>query len=155
MNEIIGEGLTNACEELKRVDHLIYVSLKYTRTCDVLKNVINRLIACLDCIFDAFLKKAEQEGRVFEIPYAPLMKAAEFKKLFPNDPKIEAFTTFYLLLRKINRAEYTKSNEFRRYVTMHLTIEKEEVNVDIDLVTQYYKDLKGYIEYVKELGKKE
>ena len=37
MNEIIGEGLTNACEELTQVDHLIYVSLKYTRTCDVLK----------------------------------------------------------------------------------------------------------------------
>ena len=39
------ETLENAKEELKRVDHLIFVSLKYTRTVDVLLNVINRIIS--------------------------------------------------------------------------------------------------------------
>ena len=31
-------------EELKRVDHLVYVSLKYTRTVDVIRSIIDRLI---------------------------------------------------------------------------------------------------------------
>jgi hypothetical protein len=42
------EALDESKEELKRVDHLIYVSLKYTRTVDVLRNVVARLLAALD-----------------------------------------------------------------------------------------------------------
>lgn len=143
------ETLEKAHEELKRVDHLIYVSLKYTRTCDVLKNTINRLIACFDFIFEGYLQKAEEEHRIFEIPSSPMVRATEFKKLFPNDEKIAALVEYYILLRKINRAEYTKSNEFRRYVTMHLTIDNKDYNVDIDAVTQYYKDAKAYIEHLQ------
>ncbi len=33
----------SALQELKRADHLIYVTLKYTRTVDVIKNTIKRL----------------------------------------------------------------------------------------------------------------
>ena len=38
------EALDNAKEELKRVDHLFYVSLKYTRTADMMRHLIERLI---------------------------------------------------------------------------------------------------------------
>ena len=38
------ENLENAKEELKRIDHLIYVTLKYTRTVDVLLSVVERMI---------------------------------------------------------------------------------------------------------------
>lgn len=48
------EAITNAVEELKRVDHLIYVSLKYTRTVDVIRSVINRLIESYNAIIDGF-----------------------------------------------------------------------------------------------------
>ena len=147
------ERLENAYEELKRVDHLIYVSLKYTRTCDVLKNTVSRLIACLDFIFDCYLQKAEEQHKIFEIPQSPMIKAMEFKKLFQEDKQIEQMVNMYILLRKINRAEYKKSNEFRRYVTMHMTIDEKEVNLDIDTISQYYKDTKGYIEYIKGLNK--
>ena len=36
----IGELEDNAKQELKRADHLLYVTLKYTRTVDVIKNTI-------------------------------------------------------------------------------------------------------------------
>ena len=38
------ESLENAKEELKRIDHLIYVTLKYTRTVDVLLSVVERMV---------------------------------------------------------------------------------------------------------------
>ena len=44
------DALYDAEKELKRVDHLIYVSLKYTRTVDVFKNIIKRLISTIDFI---------------------------------------------------------------------------------------------------------
>ena len=51
------ESLEDAKEELKRVDHLIYVSLKYTRTVDVLRNVIERLVTASEFMITAMLKR--------------------------------------------------------------------------------------------------
>ena len=55
------EAVTNAVEELKRVDHLIFVSLKYTRTVDVLRSVINRLIDAYGAIIEGILKEMEEK----------------------------------------------------------------------------------------------
>ena len=41
----MNEQLENTIEELKRVDHLFYVSLKYTRTVDMIKHVLERIIS--------------------------------------------------------------------------------------------------------------
>ena len=41
------ESIDKAKEELKRVDHLFFVSLKYTKTVDVIKSLIDRLINAL------------------------------------------------------------------------------------------------------------
>ena len=40
--------LDEAKEEIKRADHLIYISLKYTKTVDVIKITIQRLINAFD-----------------------------------------------------------------------------------------------------------
>ena len=40
--------IPEAKEELKRADHLLYVTLKYTRTADVIKNTIHRLLNAID-----------------------------------------------------------------------------------------------------------
>ena len=61
------ELLKDAKEELKRVDHLIYVSLKYTRTVDVIRNVIDRLISSFDFVADGLLQKALDEKKIKEI----------------------------------------------------------------------------------------
>ena len=47
------ESFDEAVQELKRVDHLFWVSLKYTRTVDVIKHVIDRLISCIGFGFEA------------------------------------------------------------------------------------------------------
>ncbi len=146
-----GETLHDAYEELKRVDHLIYVSLKYTRTVDVLKNVLARLITCFDCVLDAILKKAEDENKIFEAATAPRAKVNEIKGLYPDDEKLNAFLDFYLLLRDLDQAEYTKSQEFRRHVTMHTQLEPDNIDVNIDLVTEYYHHSKEYLEYIQTL----
>jgi hypothetical protein len=53
------ESLSEAFEELKRADHLIYVSLKYTRTVDVIKSIIERLINAYDDAIITLLDKSK------------------------------------------------------------------------------------------------
>jgi hypothetical protein len=126
-------------DELKRVDHLIYVSLKYTRTVDVIKNTINRMIACFDHVIEGLLKVAEDRGQIFEMPSAPGARVNEVKRLYPNDELIKEMLNFYSYLRKVHNAEYEASREFRRHVTMTAKMQDGSIEeVNIDRITEHY-----------------
>ncbi|MBI4150256.1 hypothetical protein HY488_02530 [Candidatus Woesearchaeota archaeon] len=140
--------LEHAKEELKRVDHLIYVSLKYTRTCDIFKNIIERLISALEFGLDAILQRLEEEKRIFETPSQPGAKCNAIKE-HVKDEHILQLVEFYLLLRQMNRADFSREREYRRHVTMTMTIEGKPIEVNIDNITQYYKDAKVYIEHIE------
>jgi len=144
------ELLKNAKEELKRVDHLIYVSLKYTRTVDVIRNVLQRLISSFDFVAAALLKKALDEEKIEVIPQAPKLKCEELEKLYKDDKKILKAITEYLLLRQIMRLEYDKINEYRRHVGMIVKVDDKEMIMNIDEVTEFYKKAKDLIEYIEK-----
>ncbi|MBI4738009.1 hypothetical protein HY772_00300 [Candidatus Woesearchaeota archaeon] len=141
--------LESAKGELKRADHLIFVSLKYTRTCDVIKHVIERLINCLDFIFTAVLEEGKEKGTIKEVPQAPIQKALLMKELFADDDRVSEFADFYLHLRKINKAEFSRESEFRRHVTMTVVLGDDEiVKIDIDTITSYFKKTNDFFAYV-------
>ncbi len=147
------ESIDSAKEELKRVDHLIFVSLKYTRTCDIFKSIIERMTNAIDFGFEALLKKLEKENRIFEIPEQPGKRAAAIKENFASDSKLYEIADFFLNLRQVNRAPFERAREFRRHVTMTVDLDGKKVEVTIDSVTEDYKKIKEYIEYIESLVK--
>src|SRR3989338_11155749 len=99
------ESLAEAKEELKRVDHLIFVSLKYTRTVDVIKSVIERMITFFDFAIDALLKYAKGKKMITEIPSNIGLRSSLVKKSFSDNAEILEGIEFYQTLRKqIGRA---------------------------------------------------
>ena len=143
------ELLENAREELKRIDHLVYVTLKYTRTVDVFISVIERMINAYEYIVDALLKNAIEEGDVIEQPDNPLAKADLALKLYEGK-RIKENIKKYLLLRKLRRTEYKKSNEFRRHVTMSTVIDNQLIEVNIDSITEDFHALKDFLDYINK-----
>ncbi len=144
------EFLINANEELKRVDHLIYVSLKYTRTVDVIRSIIVRLIDSYNYLFEDMLQNLLKRKKIKEIPVAPQQRCTLLKEQYASDPVIIGFVDLYLLLRKLSRAKYSEKNEFRRHVTMTAHFEgQEDVPVDIDIISDYYKKTREFLDYVK------
>ena len=150
------EILQNAREEMKRADHLLYVSLKYTRTVDVIKSMLERLINAIDAAVDTMLDYALKKKLIKEKPENLGLKGDLAKTAF-KDPKITEMVDFGMRLKQINRAEYTKSKEYRRHVTMTAITETGIVNVDIDTTKEYYNKTKDYIEYAERMlfGEKE
>ena len=102
----------NAKEEMKRADHLIYVSLKYTRTVDVIKNIILRLISCFDYVFDYLIKHLKEENKISEVPTVRAKKIELLRDYFKDNGDFQDFISFYLSLRRVNKAEFTRSREF-------------------------------------------
>lgn len=146
------ESFEDAVNELKRVDHLFWVSLKYTRTVDVIKNVIERLINCVGFGLEALLKYAKEKKLITSIPTNAGLRCDLLKKTFSESIELLDYINFYLMLRKLSRAEYTKKEEFRRHVTMIATIDKGEViKVDIDTLKEYYQKTRIFISFVKKV----
>lgn len=145
MAQIIEE----AREELKRADHLIYVSLKYTRTVEVIKSTVERLISSLDFTIDKLLEYAVEKKLLQEKPTNTGLKANTVKRLFPE--QFTELANLYLLLRKISRAEYKKSSEYRRHVTMTAITDEGVYAVDIDKISEYFHKCKQLVEQAEQL----
>lgn len=143
--------LNDSREELKRVDHLIYVSLKYTRTVDVIRSIIDRLINASDFLVDQLLFLAKQEKKIKELPKLPGVKCDKVKDVYSEDKKLMSFIDFYLKLRKIVRMEYTRNTEYRRHVYMGIVMNGEELRINIDLVIEFYDKAKEFFDYVKNM----
>jgi hypothetical protein len=133
------ESLDDAREELKRVDHLIYVSLKYTRTVDVFLNAVNRMNDAYEFMFDALLKHAVEHKKIKDIPKTPIEKGNLVLSLYPDDPQFKQNVEMFFLMRKLSKSTgHTKEQEYRRHVTMRTKIDGKEEILDIDNMTERY-----------------
>ena len=77
------------------------------------------------------------------------------KEIFKKYDTKQEFIQFYLNLRKIDRADYTKTREYRRHVTMTVVIEGKTQEITIDSSYEFYDKSKQYLEYIKTLLKVE
>src|SRR3989344_912618 len=111
------ESLQLAIQELKRADHSIAVSLKYTRTVDVIKSIIERLINTVGFAIDALLFYAKQQKRIQEVPELLRAKVEQVRSVYSEDRSITDFCDFYLALRQISKAKFDSAQEYRRHVT--------------------------------------
>lgn len=146
---MVQESIQNALQELKRADHSIAVSLKYTRTVDVIKSIIERLINTISFALDALLRHAKEQKKLAELPTLPRIKVEQVKKLYADDRTIIDFCDFFLLLRRVDKAKFGRAQEYRRHVTMtaHLD-EAESVEITIDIISDYFERTKEFLNYV-------
>lgn len=137
----------SALNELKRVDHLIYVSLKYTRTCDVMKSIIKRLISSFEMSFDDVLKALSKEDKISELQLSPKEKAQRVKEYFGS--KVRKYMNLYSLLKKIDNSEYDAFEEFRKNVTM-VTRTTKPIKVKVDTLYDYYATTKNFVNFINK-----
>jgi len=145
----MNEYLNDIKSEVKRIDHLIYVSLKYTRTVDVIRSVVQRMMNVFEIAIEAMLEKANRKKKI-EIPPQPLLKIKLVRELYPSK-KFDEYMDFYLRLREIFKAKYSRREEFRRHVTMLSETETGFVEVNIDSLNIDYEKIKNFVEYIEAI----
>jgi len=143
------DSLEKARKEMARCDHLYNVSLKYTRTADTLKLIIQRLINAIDFGIGALLAHLKEQGEIQEIPSLPRLRMEAMREYYKDDEVVQQFTEFFALLRKINKAKSKCTQEYRRHVTMTCPIDGKEIEITIDIIGDYYTKTKEFIEYVE------
>lgn len=143
----MNENLLEAKEELKRLEHIIFVSLKYTRTVDVLINALRRMVETCDFIIEAFLEKAQEEGKIDTLPKSPALRATRLRESYPEDKELQKYLTFYEFLKFILKSSHVKREEFRRHVTFIVNLENSTAEIDIDNLTNSEKFMHKFFTY--------
>lgn len=141
--------LQRAEQELKRIDHLIYVSLKYTRTVDVFKSIITRLITTGDFLQVSLLEYAKDQKIISEYPENSALRCEIIKRHYATSEPIMQMIEDYKFYRRINRSEYHKKNEFRRHVTMTVSDGDMPIEIKMETLTEYYKKLRDQFTIIR------
>lgn len=141
--------LDNAKNEVKRIDHLIFVSLKYTRTVDVIRSVIERMINVFEFAIDGMIEKAKRKKKI-EVPSQPRLRIALVKELYPSE-RLNEYMDFYSRLREFLKSKHTKRGEYRRHVTMLSETPSGFVEVNIDTLNEYYNKINEFVEYLESI----
>ncbi len=123
--------LLEAREELKRLEHIIYVSLKYTRTVDVIINALQRLLSTYDWIIEAYLEKAKIEGLIESLPKSPALRKTHLEQMYPDNKELQKYLAFYTFLKRILNAPHAKREEYRRHVA--LVVEMDNTNIELNI----------------------
>lgn len=142
--------LNEAKGEIQRADHLLFVTLKYTRTIDIIKSVIYRLANAYDNAIIYALETIKKKKKIKNIPLTPVSRAELLRDLYKKDLLILDALNNYFLLRKISRAEYTKKEEFRKNVTLTVMQNDEAIEINIKALEEYHRKTREFIDYIAE-----
>lgn len=131
-------------------DHLLYVSLKYTKTCDVILNLLKRWVIMINHCIDALLEQLKKKKKIKDIPLAPRQKAELVKKYFKNTPEIIKALEIYDFFKRIDDFRAVKECEFRKDVRLKVMDQGQEIIINLDKLKEYSLILESFISYVKQ-----
>lgn len=136
------EDADSARGQMLRADHLFHVTLKYTRTADVIKNTIKRLVTSLEYAVAEILERKKVKG----IPVIALMKADLLKKKFLKVKEVKELVSFYLYLKKIDKGQYVTKDEYRKNVAIIV----DDIRVDIPKLRELLDKTKELVRFAHE-----
>ena len=142
MEEIIQEKIS--------ADHLLYVSLKYTKTCDVIKNLILRWRIMIEKSIEQILIHAKKKKKISAIPTNPLGKLEMVQKLFKKDKNFQKVLEKYQMFRKIEELRCERIGEFRKNVNLKVFYQGKENNINLEKLKEYADMLETFINTTKQ-----
>ena len=128
-------------------DHLLYVSLKYTKTCDVILNLLLRWKIMIDASLDLLIEKAGKKWK--PVPNAPRAKLIQLQKVYANEPLVMETLNLYEFFRDVEQLDKTREGEFRKGVNLKVQYKGKQVNVNLEQLVIYSQILERFISYLK------
>lgn len=142
MEDIIQEKIS--------ADHLLYVSLKYTKTCDVIMNLILRWARMIDTSIERILEVAKKKKKISTISTNPLGKIEQVQKLLKKDSNFLEVIELYKMFRKIRDLKTERIGEFRKNVTLTIFYQGKEIPVNLEKLKEYAEKLEKFISTTKQ-----
>ena len=138
-------------QEKISADHLLYVSLKYTKTTDVMLNLITRWKNLIEEAIDKVLEKNKKLKKIKAIPSAPKLKIDIIKELYKKNPSILETIGLYEFFKKVDSAQKIRENEFRKNVVLKIFDKGKWIDIDMEKLKEYNEILERFISALKQI----
>jgi len=142
MEDIIQEKIS--------ADHLLYVSLKYTKTCDVIMNLILRWKRMIETSIEKILEHAKKKKKISSVSTNPVGMIEQIRTLFKKDKEFLDVIDLYEMFRKIKELRIERIGEFRKNVTLKVFYQGNEININLEKLKEYAEMLEKFISKVKQ-----
>jgi hypothetical protein len=130
-------------------DHLLYVSLKYTKTCDVIINLLLRWKIMIEHGMAKLVEKEKKNKKWKVVPDAPRVKLMQLKKIYSDDKVVFKTLELYELFRDIEKLDKVRESEFRKGVTLRVVYKGEKIDINLDKLREYSELLERFISSLK------
>jgi len=138
-------------KEKTSADHLLYVSLKYTKTCDVILNLLARWKSLIEISFDALLEEGVEAGKVPHAPESPKQRVEFMKIYFKKSEEIQAVVPLYIFFKKVPDLNKTRRGEFRKNVGLKVIEPTKTTEIDMEKLGEYAEIIERFISKVKKV----
>ncbi|MSS74371.1 hypothetical protein EXS72_01890 [Candidatus Pacearchaeota archaeon] len=128
-------------------DHLLYVSLKYTKTCDVILNLLLRWKIMVDNSLDLLILKAGKKWK--PVSPAPRAKLIQLQKIYADEPIVMEVLNLYEFFRDIEQLDKSRECEFRKGVNLKVQYKNKPVNINLEQLALYSQIFERFISYLK------
>ena len=138
-------------QEKTSADHLLYVSLKYTKTTDVILNLLYRWRNLMEHCMDKILEHAKKQKKVKAIPSAPKLKIDQLLKLESKNPMVLQIVELYIFFKRIEEIEKIRENEFRKNVALRVMYRGNWEVINLDKLKEYNALVETFVKYIRTL----
>ena len=137
-------------QEKISADHLLYVSLKYTKTCDVILNLLLRWKKMIETAIDEILNHSKKKKKISLVSSNPVGKIEQIRKIFKKDKEFLKVIDMYVMFRKLAELKKERIGEFRKNVNLRIFYRGKEINVNLEQLKIYAEMLEKFISTTKQ-----
>lgn len=141
--------ISEILKEKTSADHLLYVSMKYTKTCDVMLNLIARWKSMIEISFDAMFEKSFDSGSLPALPTNPKQKIEFIRKYFKKQKAVQETLPLYIFFKRIPDLQKRREGEFRKNVCLKIIEPAKTTDINMDKLKEYSDTLERFISEVK------
>lgn len=142
--------ISEILKEKTSADHLLYVSMKYTKTCDVILNLISRWKSMIEMSFDAIIQKSFDDGVLKQMPESPKQKIEFLKTYFKKLKALQETVPVYIFFKRIPDLQKTREGEFRKNVNLKIIEPGKITEINMDKLKEYAELLERFISETKQ-----
>jgi len=137
-------------KEKTSADHLLYVSLKYTKTCDVILNLLARWKNLIEVGFDRIIARGIEEGDIPCEPMSPKQRIEFIRKYFKKSEEIQNIIPLYIFFKRVPDLNKTREGEFRKNVNLKVIESDRTTEINLEKLSEYAKVVEDFVCEVKK-----
>lgn len=149
MEEIIVENIVHLKRHLNTIEHMIYVSCKFTRTTEMLRKVMETIVVGYEQFFAVSYKMFVGENSL-------VSGGVHHKIQLLNDALAERGISVdlsdYFLLKKLLMSDFDSIGQYRKNLCMVSYVDGEEYVINMAKLLDFYSNLKEAFSSLKALN---